>query len=272
MLFSCNQRYAGSWLITLLAVSMALSTAGFIATATGATTNSSAEEKLQRYLEAVNGQINPKAREAIPQIDGLNRRLVALRGYLRSAATLDAKWVWSPEQINRYKTTAEYRDALGEVEKVKQKFAELNPGYSLSVNTNIRTLSEQIKSWNTTPSIKEAGDALYQESLKEINSYNDSPDEASVARFIRFLQYARLVRVPTLATPGLSPHGQLRAFDFVVKKGDTIVASTTAAKIPAEWEESGWAKKLNEAVKQSSKKMVGPLAAPKEPWHYSYVP
>ena len=230
------------------------------------------EEKLQRYLAAVGDKLNPKAQAAIPRIEGTNRRLIAVRGYLRSAATLDAKWVWSPEEINRYRSSPEFKQAVAEVEKVKQKFAELNPGYTLSANTNVRTLDEQIKNWNTTPSIKETGDALYEESLKELANYGDRPDAASAARFARYLQYARLVRPPTLATPGLSPHGQLRAFDFVVKKGDAIIASTTSAKIKSEWEDTGWARKLNEAVKQSSRKLSGPLAAPKEPWHYSYVP
>ena len=79
MLFNCNQRCASLLLMALLA----LSPAGFVGAASGAAISSSAEEKLQRYLEAVNSKIHPKAQEAIPQIDGLNRRLVAIRGYLR---------------------------------------------------------------------------------------------------------------------------------------------------------------------------------------------
>lgn len=236
--------------------------------------NNYLEAKLQRYNEAVSAKLHPWARAAVPRISDVSRRLVAIRGYLRSAQLIEARWVWSPEEIGRFRASAEYKAMLAEVEKVKRRFGELNPGHTLYANTGVRSLDEQIKSWNETDSIKRAGDALLADTLKELSGsiYKDEPDEAGVARFARFLQYARLVQVPTLATPGLSPHGQLRAIDFVVKRGNQIVAGTLSANIKTEWDDAGWGRKLNEAVKQASSKFTGPLAAPREPWHYAYVP
>lgn len=236
--------------------------------------NLNAEAKLQRYVAAVSDKLHPWARAAVPRISDFSRRLVAIRGYLRSAPSIQEKWVWSPEEIGRFRASVEYKTMLAEVEKIKRRFGELNPGYTLFANTGVRSLDEQIKSWNETASIKKAGDALLTESLKELSgpSYKDEPDEAGLARFARFLQYARLAQVPTLATPGLSPHGQLRALDFVVKRGNQIVAGTLSANIKSEWDDAGWGRKLNEAIKQSSNKFTGPLSAPREPWHYAYVP
>ncbi|MEJ7616329.1 MAG: hypothetical protein WKF30_05010 [Pyrinomonadaceae bacterium] len=227
--------------------------------------NLNAEAKLQRYAEAVSGKLHPWARAAVPRIPDFGRRLVAIRGYLRSAQAIEAKWVWSPEEIGRFKVSAEHQEILAEVEKIKRRFGELNPGYTLSANTGVRSLDEQIKSWNETASIKRAGEALVADSLKELSApnYKDEPDAAGLARFTRFLQYARLAQVPTLATPGLSPHGQLRALDFVVKRGDQVIAGTLSANIKNEWDDSGWGRKLNEAIKQSSNKFTGPLASPR---------
>lgn len=238
------------------------------------TPDSRAEEKLQRYSEAVNSKLHPWARAAVPRISGVSRRLVAIRGYLRSASSIESRWVWSSAETERFRASAEYKAMLAEVEKVKRRFGELNPGHTLYANTGVRSLDEQIKSWNDTESIKRAGDALLAETLKELSgtNYKDEPDNVSLTRFARFLQYARLVQVPTLATPGLSPHGQLRALDFVVKRGNQIVAGTLSANIKSEWDAAGWGRKLNEAVRQASNKFTGPLSAPREPWHYAYVP
>ena len=40
----------------------------------------------------------------------------------------------------------------------------------------------------------------------------------------------------------------------------------------AEWDEAGWAAKLDAAVRAAGQRFVGPLASPREPWHYTYSP
>lgn len=237
-------------------------------------TTAYSEEKLQRYLVAISDKLDTRAQKILPRITGTGQRLLAVRGYLRNAASLDMRWTWSPVEINRYKASPEYRAAIAEVEKVKRIFAAQNSGYTLFANTEVRSLDEQIANWNKTPSIKTAGDALLSDTLKELSDavYKDMPDALGTTRFTRFLQSARLAQTPTIATPGLSPHGQLRAFDFVVKKGGTLIAGAVSAAIKSDWDDAGWTQKLNQAIKQSGPHFTGPLSAPREPWHYTYVP
>jgi hypothetical protein len=73
-----------------------------------------------------------------------------------------------------------------------------------------------------------------------------------------------------LAAPGLSHHGQARAFDFSIRRGDQIVAGTEMSLIPTAWDAAGWTAKLRRAVSEASDSFSGPLEYPREPWHYEY--
>jgi hypothetical protein len=233
-----------------------------------------AQANIDSYIIAAAQKLDPQVAGAIGKIDGTPRRLLALRGYLRSRAGLKSKWSWSTEEIARYKQSAEYKAALAEVEKVKAKFAEQNPGYSIEVNTEVRTLEAQIASWNRTPSVNTAAEALFAAAQKEFANpiYKAQPDDAGLRRFQNFLSNQNLAVSPTVATPGLSQHGQLRAFDFRIKQGSQTIATTDSSTIKTVWDAQGWTQKLNAAVTSASRKFAGPLAAPREPWHYSYVP
>jgi hypothetical protein len=87
-----------------------------------------------------------------------------------------------------------------------------------------------------------------------------------------FLVAQRPEPTPTVAAPGLSPHGQMRAVDFQVHQGDRIVAGPTTATMTADWDAAGWAARLDAAVRAASNRFVGPLASPREPWHYTFSP
>ena len=235
---------------------------------------SDATAKLGRYMNAVSASLDSRPRSALNGITGTARQLLALRGYLRGEGSLTAKWSWTAEEIRRFEGSAEYRAALNEVEKVKRKFAEQNPGYDLYVNTQVRTLEKQIKFWNETRSVQTAADALLASALRELNNsaYSDAPSPSSVNKFRQFLKSATLVTPPTVATPGLSQHGQLRAFDFQVQRGNQIVAGTDTSTIASVWDAQGWGRKLKAAVTAGSNRFKGPLASPREPWHYEFVP
>jgi hypothetical protein len=230
--------------------------------------------KLERYMEAASATLDPRARAALGKIDGVGRRLLALRGYVRGEALIKTRWSWTAEEIRRYEGSAERRQTLEEVEKVRRKFSEQNPGYEIYVNTQVRTLETQIKFWNETKSVEEAADQLLPVALRELASsaYGDTPVPESAERFRQFLKASQPATVPTVATPGLSLHGQLRAFDFQVQKDGEIVATTDSASIQSVWEAQGWTKKLKDAVAAASDKFKGPLVSPREPWHYDYVP
>ena len=77
---------------------------------------------------------------------------------------------------------------------------------------------------------------------------------------------------PTIAAPGLSLHGQMRAVDFQVHQPGRVVAGPSTATIATDWAAAGWAAKLDAAVREASERFVGPQASPPAPWHYTYVP
>src|SRR5262249_43513987 len=162
------------------------------------------------------------------------RQLLALRYYLaRSSRELRNRWAWTPAQAARFQKTKEYATIVAEVEKVRTKFAELNPGYTLKVKLELRTLAEQITSWNQMPSVAAAADVVTTTCRIAMNdtAYADAPVADDIKRFKQFLLRCKVTVVPTVAVPGLSQHGQLRAFDFVVMQGDRIIASTETATI-----------------------------------------
>lgn len=228
---------------------------------------------IDAYVNALAQRIDPKVAGAINGIDGTPRRLLALRGYLRSRAVLKTKWTWNDDEIASYKQTAEYRAALAEIDKVKAKFAEQNPGFSIEVNTEIRTLEAQIASWNSTKSVATAAESLFAAVQNELAKpvYREQP-AAGLELFETFLQNQGVSVAPTVATPGLSQHGQLRAFDFRILQGGRVVATTDSSTVNSVWDAQGWTQKLNAAITAASQKFSGPLAAPREPWHYTYVP
>lgn len=233
------------------------------------------EKKLHAYMEVLSRSVAPKARAVLPKISSGARRLLALRYYLVRSGAIRSQWTWSHEEITRYRKSAEYRDAISEVAKVKRRFAELNPGYRLGVNTEIRSVNEQINIWNSVGTIKAGGEDLKRKLLKAIadtTKFTPVPDKSSLARFRRLLTSTSVGTTPSAAVPGLSQHGQLRAFDFIIKQGDGIVAGASIASVRSVWDSGEWTKKLKEAITQSSDKFSGPLASPYEPWHYTYTP
>lgn len=233
-----------------------------------------ANETVRAYIGGMSKRLDARAVDALGRINDTARRLLALRGYLRSESSIASKWSWSAEEIERYKTTNEFRNALSEVENVRKKFETMNPGYSLHVNTDVRSLEAQLKNWNETKSVQVAAEDLLGAAGREISKppYKSVPDTKSLTSFERFLKNYKVASTPTVAVPGLSPHGQLRAFDFQIKQGDKIIAGTNAAAIKHVWDGEGWTEKLRAAVTAASRKLTGPLASPREPWHYTYTP
>lgn len=227
--------------------------------------------KLGLYERAAAAGLAPEQREALGRIADEGRRLLALRGYLRAGAGAGARWAWSRERIEAFEKSPEYAAALAEVEKVRREFEASNPGHTLRVNTQVRSLDEQLEKWGETDSVGRAGAELLGRAREELAgaSYGDAAGAADVRRFEGFLRgYAPRV-TPTVAAPGLSSHGQSRAFDFQVMRGAQLVAGPSS---PGGWDADGWTVKLQEAVRRAGAKFSGPLASPREPWHYEYRP
>jgi hypothetical protein len=230
-----------------------------------------AGDKLESYMRAAAADLAPEQREALGRINTDARRVLALRGYLRAGRGAASRWAWSRERIESYEKSPEYAASLAEIEKVRREFEGANPGYTLRVNTQVRSLDEQLSKWNENDSVAHAGEELLQRTLEELagSAYTEAPAAADVQRFERFLRGMTTRATPTLAVPGLSPHGQSRAFDFQVMRGSQLIAAPTGA---GRWDSEGWTDKVREAVTRASTKFTGPLASPREPWHYDYRP
>jgi hypothetical protein len=224
------------------------------------------------YVAVLGELIPPVAASALERIEGDGRKLLAARSYLRAGPSLAARWSWSDEQVARYEGSDEARAARAEVDRIKASFAESNPGYSLYVNVEVRSLDAQIASWNDNAAVGDASDVLLRVATEELaRGYPGAPDLAAAARFARWLKEGQPQASLPLAAPGLSAHGQSRAFDFQVQQGTRIVAPTEVSVIPSVWDREGWAQRLAAAV-AVSKHFRGPLASPREPWHYDYAP
>ena len=235
------------------------------------TASPEAGDKLDAYMRASSATLMPEQRDALGRVNGEGRRLLALRGYLRAGPEATSRWAWSREQIQAYEKSPEYAAALAEIDKVRREFEGANPGYTLRVNTQVRSLDEQLSKWNENDSVARAGEELLRRAGEELaaGSYAEPPDATDVQRFEGFLRGATTSVTPTLAVPGLSPHGQSRAFDFQVMRGSQLVAGPSS---PGAWDSTGWSEKVREAVTHASTKFAGPLASPREPWHYDYRP
>jgi hypothetical protein len=232
-------------------------------------THAADDSRLNADAASIVAGLDPRVAGSLSRISGLERRLLALRSYLRAGDTLPARWSWSEAEIRAYEQSQEFRDAQAELDRVIEAFAAAFPGYTLYVNRQVRSLDVQIERWNTNRSVEEAAQALLSE-LRQAR-----PDR-SVGRDGEWLRRKLTDWTPTvpvtLAAPGLSAHGQSRAFDFQVERGGTLVAGTEAERAAQDWDAAGWTERLKEVIARASTHLRGPLVTPREPWHYVYEP
>ena len=131
-------------------------------------------------------------------------------------------------EVRAHQTTEQYRRAMTDIRRVKRAFSRSNPGYILVADTNARSLRVQVTYWNREPSVAAAAEEL-QDSCAVWLSDDSNADRSDSVRRTRFLDrlasYAP-ARLPTVAVPGLSLHGQIRAIDFAILRGGSLVAGT----------------------------------------------
>lgn len=197
-------------------------------------------------------------------------QLLALRRYLRlGGMKVHANWAWTAEQAERFLKAGTGKLLADEAGKVQKNFAASNPGYSLRVSP-LRSLTRQVRLWNGNNSVQKAGDRLLKELIEELKneeSYPAAPTGVSTSIFELVLRRSAVTPEPTSAAPGTSDHGQMRAVNFVVVRGQAIVADIQSSTIQTIWKEGGWKEKLIAATKGT--KLVGPLKHPYEPWHWT---
>ena len=225
---------------------------------------------VNRYLDLTAARLATPARTALRQIHDAPRQLLATRSYLIAGGALTKRWSWTEEQIESFARTPEHRALLAEIARVRTTFEQQNPGHSLYVNTETRSLNVQVGRWNENTGVARVAQQLHRAAIKELgrHAYPATPDAPAVDRFAEFLRSWRPPMAAPLAAPGLSRHGQSRAVDFQVVRCGQIVAGTDVASVRRVWEAEGWAHKLRRAIGAAN--FVGPLRSPNEPWHYEY--
>jgi hypothetical protein len=226
---------------------------------------SRAEPDVQSWVNLAQQGLYLPAQQTLAQIPDDERRLLALRAYLRAGDALAARWSWSAERIAAYPDSMEGRAAMAELDAVSAAFARDNPGYELRINRQPRSLELQLQHWNANASVAATAHALVA-SLEQ-RWGERRPDAAAVRQAL--IQW-RPPQAAALAAPGLSAHGQARAFDFQIAHGGRIIAADDYASAHRRWDLAGWTKRLHLAVIQASRHLSGPLAVPYEPWHYAY--
>jgi hypothetical protein len=230
---------------------------------------SSTEAVHQRWVDSASAGLDPQAMQTLQRIHGVDQRLLALRSYLRAADSLALRWSWSQEALAQYPSTSEGKAASANIDAVVATFAKENPGYELRVNRQPRSLEMQLAHWNKNASVAAAAASLVEALDRRF------ADSSSVTgRELRdaLIHWMTPGTAAVLAAPGLSAHGQGRAFDFTVIRDGRIVAGLDSASAHAQWDGAGWTRKLHEAMVSSGKPFVGPLQSPYEPWHYAYTP
>lgn len=233
---------------------------------------SAEDDSLQSHLSALSATLPSPARHALRDIQGSERKLLAVRSYARAGAELTERWSWTALQVREFEESAEYQRVLNHVRLVTQRFEAQNPGYSLYANMQVRTLDVQLARWNENPRVGATAQELSRAAERELRAHN-YPLRAtpqSVQRFKQFLLRWYPSTPAPLAAPGLSAHGQLRAVDFQITKDAEVIAGPSIAAVRRTWERSGWREKLKQAVRSSNAAFAGPLQAPNEPWHYVY--
>ncbi len=256
----------GAWIVVACALPLALGAQPVWSAA-------SDEALLERYLALLKVDLDERAVAALQCMDGPGRRLLAARSYLRSASHLAERWSWSQQQIDAYQGSPEQALLEAEIERVRAAFEAANPGFTLYVNPQVRSLEIQLDQWNRSDSVGAASEAMRATILAKVSASGfPGPDEAgaSTAFSQALLAYEPEPAAP-LAAPGLSLHGRMDAVDFQIAKGGELVASASMTEVAAVWDALGWRGKLQDAVRVAGGRFSGPLQSPDEPWHYDFT-
>jgi hypothetical protein len=211
------------------------------------------------------------AADALAKIPDAGPKLLAARSYYRSIVHLDSRWSWDEAKIAAFQDSAEQKALLAEIERVAQHFSQSNPGYTLYANTKVRSLDQQISSWNSNASVIAAGESLLA-ALANESSISMAADNIKLPEQLKnWLSAYAPKPSPNLAAPGLSAHGQMRAIDFQIEKNGALIAPADTAKVDSVWRAQGWDAKLKTSIIEAGPAFQGPLLSPDEPWHYTYT-
>lgn len=230
-----------------------------------------ADVPLEQRLTALQAEMDPRVAATLAMVEGTPRRLLAARSYVRSEAVISERWSWDAARVEAFLQSPGKVALDAAIALVTCEFQQLNPGFSLFVNPEFRTLERQIERWNANETVGHAAANLAEALRTRAATLPSHDTPAGRADFRRMLVAVLPVPSPPLAAPGLSRHGQMQAIDFQVMKGPQLVAGTDSRTTRSTWDEAGWTKRLQAAVESADAGFTGPLREPYEPWHYEFV-
>ena len=235
---------------------------------------SQAGDTVEDYLRVLSAGLDSRVSATLGAIDGTGRQLLALRSYVRSSEQLDERWSWNEAEIAAYASSPEKQQLDAAIAQVRSCFESANPGFTLYVNDNIRSLDQQIEKWNRSDTIMQSAHNMLESIRAEVarTAFPRANSPEGMSAFRNLLVSFKPSPTPSLAAPGLSRHGRMQAVDFQVMSGNRLVAGTEISSVVETWESSGWKLKLQSAIKEANAGFVGPLKNPDEPWHYDFRP
>jgi hypothetical protein len=161
---------------------------------------------------------------------------------------------------------------MSEIAAVSAHFAQANPGFEVYVNSSVRSLDTQIRSWNTNESVGIAAEEILSKWNEQFGADAQSWNNLDPKKVRGWLYRFEGTSRPAIAAPGLSFHGQARAIDFQVRQNGKIIAGTDSKQIERDWRVPKWDLKLKESISAAGPSFRGPLTSPDEPWHFEYDP
>lgn len=224
-------------------------------------------------LDAVLAKLAPPpSGEALTEIPDPGRKLLALRSYLRYSPKIADRWSWTREQIKAFEGSPEQQALLAEIAAVNKHFKAANPGYEIYVHGTVRSLDEQLASWNTNDSVGTAAEEVLAAYKAAFGEDGLEPIKIDVKRLDAWLREFKPSNRANLAAPGLTLHGRASAIDFQVMKDGRIHAGADTKQVESVWRAEGWDQKLKASMDAAGPSFSGPLTNPDEPWHYDYAP
>ncbi|WP_406693804.1 hypothetical protein V5E97_22475 [Singulisphaera sp. Ch08] len=119
-------------------------------------------ERLITYANDIVTGLTTPIQGALNSMPSMDRRVLAIRGYLRFPAmgrgSIVDNWAWTNTDMEDFKKSTEFTRMKEAVEDVKSTFASRNVGYSLGVDPDkVRSLETQVTLWNQNPTVQTLG-------------------------------------------------------------------------------------------------------------------
>ena len=102
------------------------------------------EDAVALHMAAAQGAVDSRAAAVLPRIEGTGRQLLALRSYLSAGPGLAERWSWSDAEIAAWQGSPAQAALDAAIARVRRAFESANPGYSLHVNPEVRSLELQL--------------------------------------------------------------------------------------------------------------------------------